>query len=258
MPSIDEVFICSASTSLEQLELILLRAFRDKTGKIYSIINADNINYDESVKLEAMLQEEYVTNAKYRLLFFACKEFSDRSYITTALEKHRRPMPEIVSEDKLQKYVFNHLSKLMNDVDPDKCGSRIIVSELAGNGKSLVVSNLTQSMKNIVTQIHTRDIDYSNLMERLFNLEEKSRERNKPLAFHFDFSTQATKSKEDLIFEVLILRGFSHPKLLWKCQKNDYYLIELTFPREKLTQKKKPILIINILPKYVSSIIEFF
>ena len=78
MPSIDEVFICSASTSLEQLELILLRAFHDKTGKIYSIINAENIDYDESVRLEAMLQEECVTNANYRLLFFACKEFSDR------------------------------------------------------------------------------------------------------------------------------------------------------------------------------------
>ena len=78
MPSIDEVFICSASTSLEQLELILLRAFNDKTGKIYSIINAENIDYDESVRLEAMLQEECVTNANFRLLFFACKEFSDR------------------------------------------------------------------------------------------------------------------------------------------------------------------------------------
>ena len=124
------------------------------------------------------------------------------------------------------------------------------VSKLAGNGKSLVVSNLTQSMRKIVTQIHTRDIDYSNLVERLINLEEKSREsKNKPLAFHFDFSTQATKSKEDLIFEILILRGFSHPKRLWKCQKTDYYLLEITSPKEKVTQKKKPILIINILPK---------
>ena len=49
-----------------------------------------------------------------------------RSYITTALDKHRRPMPEIVSEDKLQKYVLNHLSKLNQNADPDKCGSRII------------------------------------------------------------------------------------------------------------------------------------
>ena len=35
-------------------------------------------------------------------------------------------MPEIVSEDKLQKYVLNHLSKLNQNADPDKCGSRII------------------------------------------------------------------------------------------------------------------------------------
>ena len=95
-------------------------------------------------------------------------------------------------------------------------------------------------MRKIVTQIHTRDIDYSNLVERLINLEEKSREsKNKPLAFHFDFSTQATKSKEDLIFEILILRGFSHPKRLWKCQKTDYYLLEITSPKEKVTQKKE-------------------
>ena len=35
-------------------------------------------------------------------------------------------MPEIVSEDKLQKYVLNHLSKFNQNADPDKCGSRII------------------------------------------------------------------------------------------------------------------------------------
>ena len=86
------------------------------------------------------------------------------------------------------KYVFKHLSSLNQVSDPDGCGSRLIVSELAGNGKSLVASNLTKSITKIVTQIHTQNIDYSGTVNRLFELENKTRENRQSLAFHFDFA----------------------------------------------------------------------
>ena len=181
----------------------------------------------------------------------AAKEFNDQSYITTALDQYRRVMPDFISEDKLQKYVFKHLSSLNQVSDPDGCGSRLIVSELAGNGKSLVGSNLTKTMTKIVTQIHTQNIDYSSTVNRLFELEKKTRENRKSLAFHFDFASQATKCKDDFIFALFVLRGFSHPKTgkLWLCQNDDYYLIELTLSKEKTTTKRKPIFITDILPK---------
>ena len=48
LPGTDEVLLCSAKTSLEQIELICRRAFHDKSGKIYCILHAENIDYDSS------------------------------------------------------------------------------------------------------------------------------------------------------------------------------------------------------------------
>ena len=159
------------------------------------------------------------------------------------------------SEEKLQNYLFKHLKSFNQTKDPDGSGSRLVVSHLAGNGKSLVVSNLTSSMTRIVTQIHTQNIEYADLVQRLFTLEPKS-EINKPVAYQFDFACQGTKCKDDLIFALCILRGITNPKTgaLWLASNDDYYLIELTLPivtnEGNLTNKKrKPISITDIIPK---------
>ena len=78
--------------------------------------------------------------------------------------------------------------------------------------------------------------------------------------YHFDFATQSTKDKEDLIFALTILGGITNPKngVLWLCRKIDYYLLEVTLPKnynQKLpnnvpkTTEREPILLLNILPK---------
>ena len=51
--------------------------------------------------------------------------------------------------------------------------------------------------------------------------------------YHFDFATQSTKDKDDLIFAITILGGITNTQngVLWLCRKIDYYLLEVTLPK---------------------------
>ena len=258
LPRLDEVLICTPETSLEQIELICRRAFHDKSGKIYCILHAENIDYDASVYIEKIMADSTVTNHKYKLVFITGKESNERSYITTALDHYKRPLPEFMTEEKLRLYLLKQLQIVHQNHDPEGSRSRLVLSEEAGNGKSLVIKNLTAALPNkVITQIHTSAIKYENVINRLFRL---SRDITGATSYHFDFASQATKGKEDLIFGLTILGGLSNPRNgnLWLCNPEDFYLMELTLPRQnsnvnqKDTTEKKPILLLNILPKILS------
>ena len=75
---------------------VIFRAFHDETGKIFSVLNAQEIDYDTSVHIEKMIMETNVTNFEYKLVFFVTKEASDRSYITTALDQYKRALPDVI------------------------------------------------------------------------------------------------------------------------------------------------------------------
>ena len=262
LPGPDEVLLCSANTSLEQIELICRRSFHDKSGKIYCILHAENIDYDSSVHIEKILSESTVTTHNYRLVFITGKEYNDRSYITTALDQYKRPMPEVMTAEKLQNYILNQLQTVHQSSDPKGCRSRLVVSNESGNGKSLVVSNQTKAMaRNVITQVHTQYIQYESIIDRLFNETTKfqGNVEDSECCYHFDFASQSTKDKDDLIFAIAIIGGLTNPENgnLWLCRKQDYYLLEVTLPKnpQKLPNdhaqktEREPILLINVLPK---------
>jgi hypothetical protein len=131
----------------------------------------------------------------------------------------------------------------------------LIYFYFVGNGKSLVIQNLTTNLpKKLVTQIHSSKLEYPEIIQRLLAKKEANKEAT---AFHFDFACPAaTKGKDDFIFALTIMRGFSDPVsgALWLCRKEDYYLIELNLPHqvassEDMTSDRKPILLTDILPK---------
>ena len=102
-------------------------------------------------------------------VFITGKESNDRSYITTALDQYKRPMPEVMTAKKLQNYILNQLQTVYQASDPEGCRTRLVVSNEAGNGKSLVVANQTRNLtKNVKSQIHTKFVDYEKLIDRLF------------------------------------------------------------------------------------------
>ena len=161
-----------------------------------------------------------------------------------------------MTDGKLQSYILRQLQTVYQRADPDGCRSRLVVSNESGNGKTLVVKNQTKIIPRVViTCIHTQYIEYDKIIDRLLD---ETKNDNLECCYHFDFASQSTKDKDDLIFAITILGGLTNPENgnLWLCRKPDYYLLEVTLPKNyqkppKDAQKteREPILLLNILPK---------
>ena len=145
-----------------------------------------------------MIYDSTVTNHDYRLVFIASQEANDKSHIATSLEQYIAPGPPFTAK-KLRSYVFKNLQN-PDSSGPTGCYGRLICSTDSGNGKSLVTENLSDmlGLPKIVTNIYSKDIDYNAIVDRLLQRDGK--------VYHFDFASQSTENKDDLIFLVMILR----------------------------------------------------
>ena len=259
VPRNDEVLICSSHTSIEQIELFCRKSFHDQTGRIFCIVHAEYMDFRSCVHVEKILQESTVSNHEYKLVFLASKELNEQTYISTSLEKFLMPAP-FLNYDLLRKYLLQNLVQSKQSADPSQCSGRVVVSKEAGNGKSLVVKRLASEFdKNIVvTQIDKKNIDYDHVIDRLFDKRAGLLQSKKGAAYHFDFSCQFTRHKEDLIFQLIVLRGISKPQTgeLFLFSGMDYCLAEIsTIGGRFLNNKKKgvsgrkPLPLLDILPK---------
>lgn len=140
LPSLDEVLICTPSTSREQIELVIRRAFSDQKGKIFCLLHAENIDYESSVYVEKLISGSTVQNHSYQLVFITSKESHDKSYIATALDQYRRAMPDLSSQEPLKDYLFKQISASKQAADHDGCSSRLVVSNVAGQLNQFSIS----------------------------------------------------------------------------------------------------------------------
>ena len=253
LPRNDEVLICSIQTSTEQIELFCRKAFHDQTGRIFCIVHAEKMDYNSCVHVEKILHQSTVSNHEYKLVFLASKESNEKTYISTSLEKYIMPTPPL-NHKQLRQYLNANLQA--NQVaDPSKCSGRIVQSEEAGNGKSLVVKSLTTGFENtIVTHIDTKVIDYNAIVDRLFDKRAKLLSKKGSAAYHFDFSCQATRNKEDLIFQLIVLRGISKPETgeLYLFSELDYCLAEVNQFRDRRSDHgggRILLVLLDLLPK---------
>ncbi|XP_077867704.1 E3 ubiquitin-protein ligase RNF213-like [Saccoglossus kowalevskii] len=77
LPSYDEVLICTPQTTLEQVVLLWRRAMFDKSGKIYCLVNADQLDYDISTTAEvkrSQLSQDTRRNDDYRLMVLCSRD----------------------------------------------------------------------------------------------------------------------------------------------------------------------------------------
>lgn len=109
------------------------------------------------------------------------------------------------------------------------------------------------NLTRCITQIHSRTIEYEEIIDRLFQFEQNAPSDQRAIAFHFDFAMLTTIDKDDLIFSLAVLRGVVNPSsgLTWLAHKSDFTIIELTVPTvpQKKSSERKPVLLLDILPK---------
>ena len=122
------------------------RAFKDTTGKIFTILHANRIGYDSSAYIEQLLSKP--TSNNFRLVFISGAEgnTSDKSYMTTAFEKNMVTTPSLPQDKILRDYLKKNLkiaekghSKVTaaagHQIDPGQSMLRLVTSMEYGNGK---------------------------------------------------------------------------------------------------------------------------
>ncbi|XP_078257499.1 E3 ubiquitin-protein ligase rnf213-alpha-like isoform X2 [Rhinoraja longicauda] len=242
LPTYDEVLICTADTTYEQVELFLRRCLTSGCthSKIYSLLYADELTYDVSVRFEELFKSlELKSQSDHYKLVILCNSDREHCYIPTALSRHKLHMIPQQPLEKIQSYLENHYRVSTNSsaatVFRDGMFVRIISSNRAGVGKSLYVKRLHEKLKkqsgkdNLLKTIHLLEpqVDENKVLQALFSCIKSSKE-NQPLIFHFDIASTVQKGLCEFLFKLFILQYLmGTDEKLWKCSQRHLYIVEM-------------------------------
>ncbi|XP_072882379.1 E3 ubiquitin-protein ligase rnf213-alpha-like [Hemitrygon akajei] len=241
LPAYDEVLLCTAETTYEQVELFLRRCLTaDSThSKIYSLLYADELTYDVSVRFEEMFKSlQLKIQSDYKLVIL-CSCEREHCYIPTAFSRHKVHMIPQEPLEKIQSYLENHykISTASSAATVFKDGMfvRIISSKRAGVGKSLYVKRLHEMLKkqtgedNLLKTIRLLEprVDENKVLRALLSCIKPSNE-SKPLIFHFDVASSVQKGLCEFLFKLFILQYLmGTDEKMWKCSQRHLYVVEM-------------------------------
>ncbi|XP_055509816.1 E3 ubiquitin-protein ligase rnf213-alpha isoform X2 [Leucoraja erinacea] len=242
LPTYDEVLICTADTTNEQVELFLRRCLTSGCthSKIYSLLYADELTYDVSVRFEELFKSlELKSQSDQYKLVILCNSEREHCYIPTALSRHKVHMIPQQPLKEIQSYLENHYRVSNNSsaatVFRDGMFVRIISSNRAGVGKSLYVKRLHEKLKkqagkdNLLKTIHLLEpqVDENKVLQALFSCI-KSSNKNQPLIFHFDIASTVQKGLCEFLFKLFILQYLmGTDEKMWKCSQRHLYVVEM-------------------------------
>ena len=130
LPNHNQVLLCSSRTSVEELELFLLRALLDPRTKVYTIAFADDVSPACSDQIEKLLIDKAThANPNYKLVVFNCDETSQ---VSVTLEKFKIKQGE-ESRDDLRNYLCNNLKSGEEEII-DQFRTRLITSTQPSSG----------------------------------------------------------------------------------------------------------------------------
>ena len=141
-------------------------------------------------------------------------------------------------------------------LDPDRLRLRLVVSDAAGNGKTLLARRLEKDLeghkKRKTLQIQDQNVSFEEIIDR-WQAESVSHVAGGGHMFHVDIAANVTRGVNDLLFSLAVLGGLQDDKgKLWLCSNKDYYLVEMTVMRKISVKGQQPqILFSDILPKFV-------
>ncbi|XP_035676169.1 LOW QUALITY PROTEIN: E3 ubiquitin-protein ligase rnf213-alpha-like [Branchiostoma floridae] len=257
LPSYSEVLLCTSETTTEEILLLLKRAMTDQTGRIFCLVNVDQLDHDVSVKAEEERSKLMHHHTRCHLVLTCASEKQHQSYIATALEQHRVQQFVSCSVKDVQAYltaqlVQNHsinATEPASTLDYQRSSVRVISSDRPGLGKSLYVQRLAQKLHvkrqptrrtscYLKVPFHEAVIDVDSVLSAL-NKQEQNPEKPTPSIIHLDVSPMVRKGLDYFLFNLTVLgRVMGKDGKVWLRLPWDLYLIERTSdtPDLKITE----------------------
>ena len=202
------------------------RAFTDSTGRIFTVLYADRLDFITSNFIENMFVTSNIENREYKLVFICTKEKVTHSYLATAFDKYKSQVPEF-KDKRIRTYLESHLKRSGASDGPEEVSMRMVVSERAGMGKSLQAQRVSERSQNKQerVQLHDHDIAPSDLISRW-----SAKNSQEPTLYHVDITSTVGFSRNDLLFALVVLGGIQDSSgKVWTCNlEKDMYIFEMT------------------------------
>ncbi|XP_065676513.1 E3 ubiquitin-protein ligase rnf213-alpha-like isoform X2 [Hydra vulgaris] len=252
LPTSEEVLLCDDSVSIEEIELLIMRAVDNKNG-LYCLVINENLKYETCEKMYSFLQKTIQIGIMSPLLVFCSSENHHNSYIVTALDHFKQKIPSYLSRDQIcEKLTLCLRNKLLDQ----KAGiifnesiykSLVVKSMRSGMGKSFFVekcgsqlsshldakyqTNMSNSQnKNslVIVSVHGTVVNTDAIVERLLQFEERPNAFF-PRLYHFDITPMVREGLDSFLFNLVVLGSLkTSTGKVWRMNNNDTCIIEIT------------------------------
>ncbi|XP_062976188.1 E3 ubiquitin-protein ligase RNF213-like [Elgaria multicarinata webbii] len=243
LPSYDEVLLCSAETTYEQVELFLRRCLTPgcKEKKIYTLLFADELSYDVGYRSEELFHKLHLMHQDDYRLVILCNCEREHCYVPSVFSQFKVHMiPQQPLKD-IQNYLGNHykamqLSNSSASVFKNQMCVGIVSSKRAGVGKSLYVKRLHEKLKaklqNNTVPLKTirliePHVDESKVLKSLLPFLDHQYQKQ-PMIFHFDITSSVKIGIPEFLFKLLVLQYLADiDGKLWLRKQCHLYIIEI-------------------------------
>ncbi|XP_065676801.1 E3 ubiquitin-protein ligase rnf213-alpha-like isoform X2 [Hydra vulgaris] len=252
LPTSEEVLLCDDSVSIEEIELLIMRAVDNKNG-LYCLVINKNLKYETCEKIYSFLQKTIQIGSMSPLLVFCSSENHHNSYLVTALDHFKLKMPSYPSRDQICEKLTQCLrNKLLDQkagiiINKSVYKSLVVKSMRSGMGKSFFVkkcasrlsshlnANYQTSMSNsqnkisvVIVSVHGTVVNTDAIVERLLQFEERPNACF-PRLYHFDITPMVREGLDSFLFNLVVLGSLkTSTGKVWRMNSNDTCIIEIT------------------------------
>ncbi|XP_056372927.1 E3 ubiquitin-protein ligase RNF213 isoform X2 [Hyla sarda] len=243
LPSYDEVLLCSPQTSFEEVALFFRRCLTPgyKGKKIYSLIYADELNYDTAYRSEQLFQQlQALSNDDYYLVII-CNSDREHCYIPSVFSQNKVHMIPQKPLDELQRYLRTHFivdraADSAAHVFKKGLSAGIVSSKRAGAGKSLYVKRLYEKLVSSsmaerpvlkTIRLINPEVDEKKVLNTLLPFLD-GRLKNCPVIFHIDITSSVNKGISEFLFKLFVLQYLMDSEgRIWKRLPSHLYIVEI-------------------------------
>ncbi|XP_069825251.1 E3 ubiquitin-protein ligase RNF213 [Dendropsophus ebraccatus] len=243
LPSYDEVLLCTPQTSFEEVALFFRRCltpgYRGK--KIYSLIYADELNYDTAYKSEQLFQQLQALSTDDYYLVIICNSDREHCYIPSVFSQHKVHVMPQNPLDELQRYLRCHFAVDRAAVSAahvfqNGISAGIVSSKRAGAGKSLYVKRLYENLVSSDMMVEpvlktirliNPEVDEKKVLNTLLPFLDANL-KNCPIIFHIDITSSVDKGISEFLFKLFVLQYLMDSEgRIWKRLPSHLYIVEI-------------------------------
>ena len=200
LPEPHEVIICTETTRLEDVELIVERCCNNSKDdkRLYAIVQPEQLTVSRQMQLVALIKDKQRYNKLGRLVIIAASQGNNASNLADAFSKYSRPVP-LPGDDELRGLLAEVFGSGLTAQGSQHV--KVYKSSVAGTGKSYRIENVLDNAGLVRTAI---PVFHNTTQAKLMDKYDKFSQQTNS-ALHIMLSPTCQASTDSLMFAVIVL-----------------------------------------------------